>query len=240
MLHPTRQLLGVLLAGTLLVPIHGATSEDLDQSPTVESFSGAIAFTPPNRGAPARRIGGGSRGDKTQLLMSALVPPQTGLTSQTQPILYWFISQAVNTPLDLAITVPNEENPVLEIRLPSPSRPGIQGIDLAKLGIKLKPDVEYQWSVSLVNDDTHRSADTFVAGSVVRTTDGNGGTVDCRQHGRIQQATAYAAQGLWYDALQCLNQLVDQKNTPEHRLQRGTLLAQGDLKAIAQWLETHP
>ncbi|CAK0749939.1 exported hypothetical protein [Gammaproteobacteria bacterium] len=227
----SRRLLGVLFAGTLFTPLDAFSGE-----PDV----GMISFTPPDRGAPSRRIGGGSRGDKTQLLMAALVPPQTGQTAQAQPTLYWFISRAVNTPMDFAVTIPGEETPLVESRLAGPTKPGIQSIDLAKLGVKLKPGIEYQWSVSLVNNESQRSADTFVAGALVRTADGNGNPVLCGKPEQMPQAAAYASQGLWYDALQCLSQLAEKGKRPEYRAKQASLLAQGDLKAVVDWLAANP
>lgn len=239
MRHPTQQLFGLLvLVGIMNMPIHITQAGETGQL-GISAFPGLIAFNPPNRGAPSRRLGGGSRGNQNQLLMAALAPPQAGFTAQAQPTLYWFISQLVKAPVDLVVTLPNEENPVLETHLNSPRQPGIQAIDLAKLGIKLKPNVEYQWSVAVINDDDHRSADNFIAGTVVRTTANTNDLVHCQQHGQTS-AAHYADQGLWYDALQCLNQLVAQNNTPEYRAQRESLLNQGDLAAVTKWLETHP
>ena len=46
----------------------------------------------PTRGAPAGRVGGGTRGDKNVFVLSVLAPDHSALTTSEQPSLYWFIS----------------------------------------------------------------------------------------------------------------------------------------------------
>ena len=51
-------------------------------------------YHPPQRGAPAGRVAGGSRSAEDDLpLLSALAPNHTGLSVHAQPTLYWYLTQ---------------------------------------------------------------------------------------------------------------------------------------------------
>jgi hypothetical protein len=67
-----------------------------------------------------------------------------------------------------------------------------QAIELARYGVELRPEVEYEWTVTLVSDPAKRSADVITAGWVERIAPPAG--LD------VSDPAALAAQGLWYDA----------------------------------------
>src|ERR1700722_14587537 len=88
----------VLVAACLLVgsAVHGAAAdrqEPVERAAKPESGSQPVPrtelrYVPPDRGAPAVRVSGGTRGDRNDgLQIDVLAPPQTGLTVQEQPTL---------------------------------------------------------------------------------------------------------------------------------------------------------
>jgi hypothetical protein len=115
----------------------------------------APMYVPPKRGAPASRVGGGTRGagDGAPKVL-VLAPEHTGLTISEQPNLYWYISKPVTNKLEVSVSNDESLETVLELTLEGSSKAGIQAIDLARHGVKLKPDVEYRWFVALIPDDT--------------------------------------------------------------------------------------
>jgi hypothetical protein len=55
-------------------------------------------YNPPQRGAPAGRVAGGTRGFNNDLpMLSALAPNHTGLSVHPQPTLYWYLSRLCPT-----------------------------------------------------------------------------------------------------------------------------------------------
>ncbi len=192
-------------------------------------------YKPPLRGAPASRIGGASRGGPDQaLVLRALVPDHTGLTINPQPVLYWYLSEAASTRLELTLIHDESIQPLLEITLDTPSVAGIQRLSLSDYNVSLQPDKEYQWFVALVPDVEQRTGDIITGGAIRRIpTDAQLKTTleqfDTRQHPGL-----YAKAGLWYDAIEAISKLIDA--APEDntlRVHRAALLEQAGLEKVA-------
>ena len=126
-------------------------------------------YTPPLRGAPASRVGGGTRSaSAARLSLEVVAPDHTGLTSVGQPTLYWYASEVVAAPLEFPLIAADAEKPLVERRLPAIAGPGIQPIPLASVGATLKPGTEYEWFVSAVSDPNQRSRDVTAGGTIRR------------------------------------------------------------------------
>ena len=150
--------IGVLLLTLVIASFSTPLSaeETGDSAATKNATStGGFTYRPPVRGAPASRVGGGSRGsaDITGEL-AVLAPDHTGLTTRSQPTLYWYLSEPANARLDVTVTNDKQIDPLLEQVIGIPKTAGIQSLDLAKVGATLKPGVEYRWFVSLTPDET--------------------------------------------------------------------------------------
>lgn len=196
--------------------------------------SATIVYKPPMRGAPARRVGGATRGggDK-DLVLNVLAPEQTGLTEQAQPTLYWYVSKPATMAIELTLIADSAETPVLA-RNVSVTQAGVQSVDLAQLGITLRQDTDYEWFVSVVPDSGRRSKD-LTSGGVIRRV-----AVDPAVQSRAAAAGAlgaprvYAEAGLWYDAIAALSQLIAQHPADAGlRAQRASLLGQVGLSNVA-------
>lgn len=181
----------------------------------------APVYVPPRRGAPATRVGGGTRSGGTGVPQIALLSPEhTGLTHQASPTLYWYLSSAYTGTLELVVTGRDSVTPELRLRLEDAQPAGIHALDLAEHGLVLAPGRLYQWSVSIVRDEEHRSRDVVSVATIERLASDSahqsGGAVDL------------AAAGLWYDA-------VDAASRTGTRATRAALLEQVGLDAAAAW-----
>jgi hypothetical protein len=184
--------------------------------------SATFSYKPPLRGAPATRVGGGTRSvGALALTVSVLAPNETGFTTRDKPTIYWYVSEALNTPVELTLTttepLKDAVPPALELTLQPPIARGVHALRLADHGVTLKPGVEYQWFVAVVNNPAQRSSDVVAGGAIKRVA-----------------PAVYAEDGLWYDAIDKLSQQIS-ANPADQRLrqQRAALLEQVGLREAA-------
>jgi hypothetical protein len=203
----------------------------------VAQLADIVTYTPPKRGAPGGREGAGTRGLQTLPILAVLTPKDhTGLTVQEQPVLYWYLSQETQHPVDIILTDRQSVKPLLETRLQPPLQPGIQLVRLADYHIRLAPGVAYKWSVSLVTDPSQHSRDIVTAGTIERIDLPDELRSQLGQADKRASARLYATAGLWYDTIATLSELIDA--VPQDttlRQQRATLLDQEGLTEAAAY-----
>ena len=185
-------------------------------------------YSPPSRGAPGGRIGGGTRGGgQNVFVLSVLAPDHSAFTTTEQPSLYWYISKPTSLPVELTVMDPQGIKPILETQLPSPTKAGIQRVKLADYNVHLAPGAAYRWFVAVVPDADRRSKDILAGGAIER--------VDLQEDVKAKVAKAsdkelpfvYAQAGLWYDALKSISDLIDAApQNQELQNQRTALLKQ--------------
>jgi hypothetical protein len=195
-------------------------------------------YKPPLRGSPGGRIGGGTRGASLESLvsLSVLVPDHVGLTLQSQPHLYWFISKKTPHPIEFTITEKDAVKPVLEARLKPLEKAGIQCIRLADLGVRLRPNVPYKWFVAVVTDPDHRSRDILSGGMIEVISPSADFSAELSQTPKAKQPFLLAEEGIWYDALAGVSDRIDA--SPKDlalRKQRAALLDQVGLNEAAEF-----
>ena len=198
------------------------------------SDGAGVIYKPPLRGAPARRVGGATRGSgDSDLVLNVLAPDQTGLTMQAQPTLYWYASKPTNTLIELTLISDTAEVPVLSKNLlVTPG--GVQAIDLVSYGVTLALDTEYEWFVSVVTNTTQRSKDMTSGGTLRRVAPDPAVAARVVAAGERAAPRIYAEAGLWYDAIGSLSRLIERSPTdPELRALRASLLDQIGLTAAA-------
>lgn len=204
----------------------------------IDHPEGLPVYTPPRRGAPKTRVGGGTRGLSTGThtgeVLTVLSPPQTGRTQQAQPTLYWFLSAADAGPFEFVLTTADAIAPLQRVRIDGPLGAGIHAVSLRDQNVVLEDGLEYQWSVAIVRDPERRSRDVVAIGTLERVAAGS--TPD-----GAQGVFALAQRGLWYDALQRVEELIAQ-STSDVRLReyRAALLDQAELRQVAQYLGNTP
>lgn len=194
-----------------------------------------VLYRPPLRGAPASRIGGGTRGlAPAAPALAVLAPDHTGHTVNAQPTLYWFLSKPA--PVRIEVTLLDEAGvkPVVEKALKTDLQAGIQALSLKDLGITLKPNEEYRWHVAMVYDAKQRSSDVTSSGTVKLVPAPAALDSRLKQSDESRRYAVYAQEGLWYDAVDALMQRINAAPADARlRDELDSLLKQVGLKPVA-------
>jgi uncharacterized protein DUF928 len=200
---------------------------------------GAITYNAPLRGAPATRVGGGTRSAATKSVqLSVLAPNDTGYTTRDKPTIYWYVSETLQKPVELTISS-NESleaaaTPAFELTLQPPIARGVHALSLEQHGVVLKPGVEYQWFVALVGNAAQRSNDVIAGGTIKRVAETDSVRSRVKEAGPASRPALYAGAGIWYDAIDELSRLISaQPENRELRAQRAALLEQVGLTEAA-------
>jgi hypothetical protein len=181
----------------------------------------------------------GLRGAGSVPALIALAPEHVGRTVSAQPSLHWYVSDLPTEEGEIWFTLADAESPdpLVRARLPIPSKPGVQPIDLSDYGVQLPLSVEYRWSVTLRSDPAHPAQDAVALGWLERV-EAPASVAEHLAKGAPGAAPLiYAESGLWYDALSSLAELIERY--PENRSvqsARSALLEQGGLEPIAEAL----
>jgi len=222
-------------AGKEKAPGSPGTGADQKKVTTADSTP---VYKPPLRGSPGGRVGGGTRGASLEapVSLSVLVPDHVGLTLQSQPRLYWFISRKPAHPIEFTITEKDAVKPLMEARLKPLEKAGIQCIRLADHGIQLRPNVLYKWFVAVVTDPDRRSRDILSGGMIEVVSASPDLSARLNQAPKAKQPFVLAEEGLWYDALAGVSERIDA--APKDlslRKQRAALLDQVGLNEAAEF-----
>lgn len=219
------------LIGLSLVAMAGLAGSANAQMPK------APLYRPPNPNAPVVRIDGHVRGgDDVILTLTVLAPEHVGLTTQEQPCLFWYQSKAAKTRFELTISQAHEVEPLLEVKLDTPVTDGIRRFRLADYNVRLKPDVEYRWTVAMVIDPENRSKDVLASGVIKRVASPPSLVKRLTTAQESDRAFVYADEGFWYDSLQALsNQIDSQPEAKMLRQQRGIFFMQVGLPDAARY-----
>ena len=218
-----------------------ASKEQTTSSPDVSARPPTAArpplYRPPTVGTPVHTVGGGTRGPGDGLpMLYALVPNHVAHTSSRQPSLFWYVDGAPAPSAKLQFTLLDEDGvePVVESAVATPKRAGIYRIRLSDYGVRLEPDTEYEWSVSIIVDPNERARDIVAAGWIHVV--GRSGDLEKRleSEGEGRAVHVYADEGLWYDALTSLGDRIEQSpGDPELAEMRSSLLRQVGLQDVA-------
>lgn len=218
----------VVAALTFCLAFSQAFAQKAEPSTTIE-------YKPPQRGAPVKRIGGGTRGIAVVPALTVLAPDHVALTTSEQPALYWYQSVTGTVRMEVSLVDASGPKPLIETSYTA-LEPGIHRLDLKELNIRLKPNQDYQWSAVLTPADKQRSQ-AIVSQASFRRTEMAGGTLArMATRPKDQQAVAYASMGIWHDALNALSESISASpDARELRNMRAELLEQGGLKAAAEF-----
>ena len=194
----------------------------------------SITYSPPLRGAPRGRIGGGSRGIGDDLYtLLALAPDHVGRTVQEQPLLYWYLSRESTYPIELTVIRQESISPLLEERLEPPVAPGFHTLNLKDYDIYLDTNAQYRWFVSIVPDPDRRSRDILAGGAIERIEFSQEEKSEYARPGHRDRAIRYAAAGYWYDAVQSVMEMMEtDPDREEAREMRKALMQQVDLEIL--------
>jgi Domain of Unknown Function (DUF928) len=207
-----------------------------DQEKITTASVPAPVYTPPKRGAPGGRVGGGTRGTQREVfVLSVLAPDHSGFTTMEQPSLYWFISNSTSLPVELTVMDPQGIQPILETRIPAPVQAGVHRIRLSDFDIRLAPGAAYRWFVAIVPDADRRSKDILAGGAVERVEMPADLKAKLDQAPKSDLPSIYAEAGLWYDTVAAISELIEAAPQDQAlRQQRTALLSQVGLTGITE------
>ena len=140
------------------------------------------------------------------LELRAIAPDHVGLTLKKSPVLYYFISEATTFPIRFLLRDPRLTRGVVEVSLPSPARSGYWAIRLKDYGITLAAGVEYRWFVTVIMEQEEIVAEGVIECCPDNMLDAYDGPESCNTTDTV---LAYARNGIWYDALACLGELIE-------------------------------
>ncbi|VXD24455.1 conserved hypothetical protein [Planktothrix serta PCC 8927] len=188
-------------------------------SPTGNSpFTDWNAFTPPQRGIPGRREGGGTRGTNCPSPITALIPESTmGRTASGQPAFFLYIPGTLDQKI-LEFEITDETDKTLyKTTFPlSIDRPGIVGIQWSPNSkfITLEENKNYRWYLTIKCSNGDSSNDILVSGWI------NPIALSADQKRQLEQTQdpleklkVYAQEGLWYETMATLAALRLEKST---------------------------
>lgn len=185
-------------------------------------------YRPPIRCAPAGRLAAGTRGPGEAVpAVAVLAPEHVGLTLHEQPSLYWFLSRESRFPVELTLIATEAVQPLAEVRLAPPVQAGIHAFRLSEHGVRLKAGTSYRFFVAVMLDPDRRSRDVLAEGAVALAECPQDAQVRLKEVARARKPFAYAEEGLWYDALQSLSELIE-------AAPRDTLLRRGRAALLQQ------
>jgi hypothetical protein len=199
-------------------------------SPLVYAPPQAFADAGPGRFAQGRRSAASA---PTPL---ALAPDHVGLTVRASPTLHWFLPARADHRIEFVLAAPDAIDPVLMVTMKAPVEPGFHAVPLGDHGVTLEPGVAYRWSVALVLDEGQRHKDVIGGGAIARIRPSATLQADLEKAAPGAAGHAYAANGVWYDAVDFVSQrILERAGEPSLRSRRAELLEQAGLQAAADY-----
>jgi len=106
-------------------------------------------------------------------------------------------------------------------------------VRLSDYGVKLVPGERYNWSIALVLDPKRRSKDVIAVGAIERVERAG---LDQAARPTTDSFYRFAADGLWYDAMMTISELIESAPADQAlRKQRADLLDQVDLSEVGNF-----
>ncbi len=186
-------------------------------------------------GPPVRTEGGGTRsaGGAPLPWLKVLAPDHVALTTQAQPILFWFQSEPSTAGFQITVTEAGKARPVLKIKLDDAKQAGIRALPLSRHAVTLTAGVKYRWNVVLIPDPANHSKDVLASG-VIQRVEAPELSAKVSQASPRDRALLYADAGYWYDSLQSISTAIsaDPKDSSLREM-RNSLLRQVGLADVA-------
>lgn len=205
-------------------------TDPVPSAPTIIEEPPVITYQAPAPDQPGLRIDGESP-DKQFPSVFVLAPNHVGHTSQEHPVLYWYLSQSAQHPMDVMIAEEGHFDVLLDIRLLPPLQAGIHELRLEDYGISLLPEVPYRWTVRIMNP---QASETLTASGAIQRINAPAGS----STSLLYSPEDYAQKGQWYDALTALIlHIQGNPENPELLAQRASLLEQVGLAEAAAFVQ---
>jgi Domain of Unknown Function (DUF928) len=230
--------LGVSSAGQLTLSQSVPSQQNIQQTQIIFNDP-----TPPSQGSPSgRRWGGASRGPCRKFEgLAALVPANNGMvwgkTTSDRPTFWFYLPNQLTaqTPIEFVVQ-DSADNYVYKTRFTAPqTQSGLINLPIPATTKSLEVGKTYSWTLSVYCDPAKPSTAVFVNGTIQRV------SLDTALQNRLQQATPveqvglYAANGIWFEALNTLANLYrTQSNQKSIATAWTSLLQQVNLANLSQ------
>jgi hypothetical protein len=206
-------LIGIMIPATAMGSSETAAvplSSGSVQVVTEKAAQPVVTYSPPLRGMPINRIGAATRSNVSVLpTIRAIVPEHTGLTLQANPVLYWHLSRPAPCSIEISLIDDSQYEPLWQNRISQPVLAGFHRIRLTDIGLKLDMGKSYKWFVALVMDPDHRSKDVIAGGVIERVNPSELLKQKLSRSDPLQRVSIFAEEGIWYDALTAISDLID-------------------------------
>ena len=198
------------------------------------AYAGGVRWTPnPERGSASSTLSGGRRSasasscalneSEPDPAITLLVPNgESGLTTAAQPTLSWYLESKGTADMEFVLSHPKQAEPVYVQKIRSDA--GLVEVTLPKEAA-LEEGTRYRWTV-FVNcngGENKIHARSFVERVPELTPVATGTAID-----PIEQASSYAARGIWYDTLNTLIAAYRSEATLGTLIEIRNLLSQAD------------
>jgi len=190
-----------------------------------------------------RTQGAGSRGcNNTPIAIDLLTPSDhVPLTTSGRPTFLWYVSKVPPMPMYFTLVKENKPGSILnkEIKV---IRPGIAKLELPSEMPELEVGKEYRWTISLVCNQKHPSANVYAYSWIQRVPE----TPEILHKMKVvsgsdARALIYAKSGIWYDSISTsYRALLADPNNQQTKVHFSQLLDEVGLSTVAdQESETH-
>ncbi|MBE9228801.1 DUF928 domain-containing protein [Phormidium sp. LEGE 05292] len=168
--------------------------------------------TPPSQGSPSgRQRGGASRGPCREFeTLTALVPANNGMvwgrTTSDRPTFWFYLPNQLTeqTPIEFVLQ-DDADNYIYNSRFNAPgTRSGLINITIPDTVKSLEVGKTYSWTLSVYCDPAKPSSSVFVKGTIQRVNLDPTVKNRLQEAAPIEQARIYAANGIWFEALNTL------------------------------------
>lgn len=202
-----------------------------------DNSASAQKFVPKKRGLPGRREGGGTRGAclNSKSNLTAIMPiSNSGLTISSHPTFSWYVPETEATMAEFVLLDRNDQE-IYQTTFQITGKAGIISLTLPTTTTMppLKADQQYRWKFAIACDNSDASNDMMTEGWIERVNPSPELKSKLSGKSPAEQASLYAAEGIWYDALQILADLRRTQSTPTTQTYWQTLLQSVELNNLA-------
>lgn len=213
-----------------------AVAGNIMWSAIADNSASAQKFVPKNRGLPGRREGGGTRGAclNSKGNLTAVMPiSNSGLTTSSHPTFSWYVPETEPTMAEFVLLDRNDQE-IYQTTFQVTGKAGIMSLTLPTTTTMptLKADQQYRWKFAIACDNSDASNDMMTEGWVERVTPSRELQAKLVGKSPAEQASLYAAEGIWYDAVQILADLRRSQPTSATQANWQNLLQSVELNSL--------
>ncbi|MCP4345529.1 MAG: DUF928 domain-containing protein [Desulfobacterales bacterium] len=198
-------------------------------------------YKPPKRGTPENRIGAGTRTWAKNISVpyfTALVPEHIGLTTRKSPVLYWYLSESSSQQFKFSLNDEQSKEALVHTSITVKKNEKIQVLKLSDFGVSLVPEREYTWTVEMVVNIDEPISNISSNGYILRVVPSKTLSEKLDKAEKLDIPGIYAEEGIWYDALAELLELIAANPGDKNlRSQLAILAKQVKLEKVVESLE---